>query len=246
MAAASTRPRTWRWSSGWPGAATKSCTTEAGHSSPRTPAARDLRLWWMPEDKPSWGHGSRSGEGVRPAEAGLRQPHGCSQEAAAMSDILVAFATKAGSTEEVAAAIADALRKSGNIVDLRRARDVREPASRWGCIVLGAPIYSGRWHRDAHRFLKRHRGELERVPVAIFGMGPRSPERGGVAAVAQPARPGPGQEELADSRGRGRLRGRRPAAAPPDPPAGPARLGGDREVGPGDLRHRGQPPGLNR
>ena len=93
-----------------------------------------------------------------------------------MSDILVAFATKAGSTEEVAAAIADALRKSGNIVDLRRARDVREPASRWGCIVLGAPIYSGRWHRDAHRFLKRHRGELERVPVAIFGMGPRSPE----------------------------------------------------------------------
>ena len=88
-----------------------------------------------------------------------------------MSDILVAFATKAGSTEEVAAAIADTLRKSGNIVDLRRARDVREPASRWGCIVLGAPIYSGRWHRDAHRFLKRHRGELERVPVAIFGMG---------------------------------------------------------------------------
>ena len=88
-----------------------------------------------------------------------------------MSDILVAFATKAGSTEEVAAAIADTLRKSGNIVDLRRARDVREPASRWGCIVLGAPIYSGRWHRDAHRFLRRHRGELERVPVAIFAMG---------------------------------------------------------------------------
>ena len=93
-----------------------------------------------------------------------------------MSDILVAFATKAGSTEQVAAAIAGALRKSGNIVDLRRARDVREPVSRWGCIVLGAPIYSGRWHHDAHRFLKRHRDELDRVPVAVFGMGPRSPD----------------------------------------------------------------------
>ena len=93
-----------------------------------------------------------------------------------MSDILVAFATKAGSTEEVAAAIAGALRKAGNLVDLRRARDVHESASRWRCIVLGAPVYSGRWHRDAHRFLKRHRDELERVPVAIFGMGPRSPE----------------------------------------------------------------------
>lgn len=94
-----------------------------------------------------------------------------------MSDILVAFATKAGSTEEVAAAIADALRKLGNTVDLRRARDVGEPVSGWGCVVLGAPIYSGRWHRDAHRFLRRHRGELEYMPVAIFGIGPRSPEQ---------------------------------------------------------------------
>ncbi|HUK72616.1 MAG TPA: flavodoxin domain-containing protein [Streptosporangiaceae bacterium] len=93
-----------------------------------------------------------------------------------MSDILVAFATKAGSTEQVAQAIAEALCKAGDTVDLRRARGVREPVSRWGCIVLGAPIYSGRWHRDAHRFLRRHRGELEGVPVAVFGMGPRSPE----------------------------------------------------------------------
>ena len=58
-----------RWSCGWPGAATKSCTTEAGHSSPRTPAARDLRLWWMPEDKPSWDMDQIRG-GVRSAEAG--------------------------------------------------------------------------------------------------------------------------------------------------------------------------------
>jgi menaquinone-dependent protoporphyrinogen oxidase len=40
-------------------------------------------------------------------------------------------------------------------------------------VILGAPIYSGRWHRDAHRFLRRHRTELTRVPVAVFGMGPR-------------------------------------------------------------------------
>jgi Flavodoxin domain len=41
--------------------------------------------------------------------------------------------------------------------------------------VLGAPVYSGRWHRDAHRFPKRHRKELLTVPVAVFGMGPRNP-----------------------------------------------------------------------
>ena len=41
-------------------------------------------------------------------------------------------------------------------------------------VMLGAPLYSGRWHRDAHRFLNRHREELGRVPVWVFGMGARS------------------------------------------------------------------------
>jgi menaquinone-dependent protoporphyrinogen oxidase len=97
----------------------------------------------------------------------------------ALSQILVAFATKNGSTEEVAAAIAGSLRDSGCDVDLRRARDVTKPVAGWDLVVLGAPIYSGRWHRDAHRFLKRHRNEFGRVPVAVFGMGPRSGDEGG-------------------------------------------------------------------
>lgn len=50
---------------------------------------------------------------------------------------------------------------------------MREPIGGWDLVVLGAPIYSGRWHRDAHRFLKRHRAELVHMPVAVYGMGPR-------------------------------------------------------------------------
>lgn len=93
-----------------------------------------------------------------------------------MGRILVAFATRAGSTGEVAAAIAQTLVECGDTVGLRRARDVREPVWGWDCVVLGAPIYSGRWHRLAHRFLERHRRELVDVPVAVFGMGPRAPQ----------------------------------------------------------------------
>lgn len=91
-----------------------------------------------------------------------------------MSRILVAFATKNGSTEEVAGAIAGTLREIGSIVDLRPARAAREPIAGSDLVVLGAPLYSGRWHRDAHHFLKRHRNELARVPIAVFAMGPRS------------------------------------------------------------------------
>jgi menaquinone-dependent protoporphyrinogen oxidase len=91
-----------------------------------------------------------------------------------MSKTLVAFATKNGSTEEVAEAIAETLREAGCVVDVRPAREVRETVAGWDLVVLGAPIYSGRWHRDARRFLKRHRSDFEAVPVAVFGMGPRS------------------------------------------------------------------------
>ena len=90
-----------------------------------------------------------------------------------MTNVLLAFATKNGSTEQVAGAIAEALREAGAQVTALPARAVRESAAGYDLIVLGAPLYSGRWHRDAHRFLKRHRRELATVPVAVFGMGPR-------------------------------------------------------------------------
>ena len=93
---------------------------------------------------------------------------------------LVTYATRNGSTREVAAVIAGNLRALGVDVELGEARhvrgltdQVRSQGRSWNLVVLGAPLYSGRWHRDAHRFLRQHRKELAGVPVAVFGMGPR-------------------------------------------------------------------------
>lgn len=98
--------------------------------------------------------------------------------------VLVAYATRHGSTREVAEEIAATLKVLGANVELWAARDVRghagfargQPGS-WSLIVLGAPLYSGRWHSEAHRFLRRHRKDLAGVPVAVFGMGPRRADR---------------------------------------------------------------------
>ncbi|HEX9122276.1 MAG TPA: flavodoxin domain-containing protein [Actinomycetota bacterium] len=94
-----------------------------------------------------------------------------------MGTILVAYATKHGSTEEVAEEIAFSLCDLGWRVDLRSAREVRTQIKDDDLVVLGGAIYSGRLHRDARRFLKRHRKELLKVPVAVFGMGPLGLER---------------------------------------------------------------------
>ena len=85
--------------------------------------------------------------------------------------ILVAYATKRESTHEVADAVAARLRELGHEVDVRPAAEVGtlEP---YGAVVLGGALYAGRWHRDARRFLAKHRDELARIPVAVFAMGP--------------------------------------------------------------------------
>jgi menaquinone-dependent protoporphyrinogen oxidase len=89
-------------------------------------------------------------------------------------DVLVAYATKNGSTEQVAEAIARVMRERGAHVTLRRATTTaREPVTSYHLVVLGAPLYSGRWHKDANRFLRRHHSDLAGVPVAIFATGPR-------------------------------------------------------------------------
>ncbi|MGC9523752.1 MAG: flavodoxin domain-containing protein [Anaerolineae bacterium] len=85
--------------------------------------------------------------------------------------ILVAYATRHGSTEQVAETVAETLREGGFDVDCQAMRDVRTFEGYDG-IVMGAPLYMYRWHVDARRFLSRHREALVGRPVAVFALGP--------------------------------------------------------------------------
>ena len=89
-----------------------------------------------------------------------------------MSDsILVVYATRYGSTQEVAEKVAATLRESGLDTDVEPARQVRTLEG-YRAVVLGAPLYIGSWLKDAQRFLTQHQAALVKVPVAIFTLGP--------------------------------------------------------------------------
>jgi len=81
--------------------------------------------------------------------------------------ILIAFATRAGSTAEVAEAIGKALSDSGAAVDVCPVKDIHN-LSPYRAIVVGSPIRMGRWLPEALTFLKTHQAELSRMPVACF------------------------------------------------------------------------------
>ena len=85
--------------------------------------------------------------------------------------VLVGYATRYGSTEEVANAVAATLREGGLTADVRPLREVRSLAE-YGAVVLGAPHFMFHWHKDALGFLSRHREALTTRPVAVFALGP--------------------------------------------------------------------------
>ncbi len=90
--------------------------------------------------------------------------------------ILLAYASRYGSTQEVAKAIAAALRAASLEVHVQPLTEVKtlEP---YDAVVLGAAIYNTRWHPDAHQFLSQHEEALLQRPVAIFALGPLGTSR---------------------------------------------------------------------
>lgn len=95
--------------------------------------------------------------------------------------ILVTYASKYGSTREVAEAVAATLRKGGCEVDFQHVKKARtiEP---YDFIVLGAPFYLGSLHKDASNFLTRNQEILTKSShdgygVAIFTLGPTTDDK---------------------------------------------------------------------
>lgn len=87
-----------------------------------------------------------------------------------MARILVAYATKHGSTAEIAEAIGKELTAAGLSVEVKEIRNVQSPAG-YDAVVIGGPIYMGKVMADVKKFVNRHQEKLAALPVAAFVVG---------------------------------------------------------------------------
>jgi menaquinone-dependent protoporphyrinogen oxidase len=88
-----------------------------------------------------------------------------------MATVLVAYATRYGSTREVAEKVGERLRGQGLAVEVRPVGEVKS-LDGYSAVVFGGALYMFRLIRAGRRFLRRHRDRLSRMPLAVFGMGP--------------------------------------------------------------------------
>ncbi len=85
--------------------------------------------------------------------------------------ILVAYATKYGSTRGIAERIAGTLKAEGLEVELQPAAAVRA-VDRYDAFVIGSAAYLGSWLKEASGFVRHNRKALAGKPVWLFSSGP--------------------------------------------------------------------------
>lgn len=83
--------------------------------------------------------------------------------------ILVTYATRTGSTENVAKLIAVTLRDHGDEVDVRLVGDVRS-LSGYDAVVIGSAINDREWLPEAEQFVIHWRKNLTTKKTAIFAV----------------------------------------------------------------------------
>ncbi len=83
--------------------------------------------------------------------------------------VLIVYATKQGSTTEVAQKIGDTLSEKGIDVDVKTAQEVTS-LNGYSTVIIGSAIRMASWLPDAVDFVKKHQQTLKETKTAIFSV----------------------------------------------------------------------------
>jgi menaquinone-dependent protoporphyrinogen oxidase len=85
--------------------------------------------------------------------------------------ILVAYATKHGATEGIAARIGETLVASGHEAKVQPVKGVGDPTG-YDAFVIGSAAYMGSWLKEAAEFVRRNQAILAGRSAWLFSSGP--------------------------------------------------------------------------
>ena len=84
--------------------------------------------------------------------------------------VLIGYASRFGSTRDIAMRIADTIRTHGNEVDVRSVEEISD-CDPYDAVVFGSGVYDGSWTAEATALMRRHAAAFAQKPVWLFTVG---------------------------------------------------------------------------
>lgn len=100
-----------------------------------------------------------------------------------MTKVLILYASKKGSTAEVAAYLADVLRKHKLYVSVTNAAEFKKDVLDYDAVIIGTGIYNGMWLNPLWNNVRRLTDQLAKIPVWGFALCVRILEDDGEAHI---------------------------------------------------------------
>ncbi len=91
----------------------------------------------------------------------------CNSKNSGSHKILVTYASQFGTTGEVAEAIGEVLCQTGNTVETKWVKNVKD-LNGYDAVIIGSAILYDRWMPEAAEFVKANQRILKQLPVAYF------------------------------------------------------------------------------
>jgi menaquinone-dependent protoporphyrinogen oxidase len=88
-----------------------------------------------------------------------------------MTSVLVTYATRMGSTAEIALVIGEVMTRAGMVVTVCPCHEARDAAD-YDAVIIGSAVYLRRWDDDAVDYLERQAHSLAERPTWLFQSGP--------------------------------------------------------------------------
>ena len=88
-----------------------------------------------------------------------------------MKSVLVVYASRMGSTGEIASRVGERLTRRGYEVDVHSTATARD-ARLYDAVIVGSAVYLRRWDRTALRYLQAQAPDLAERPTWLFQSGP--------------------------------------------------------------------------
>src|SRR5688572_26144786 len=84
--------------------------------------------------------------------------------------VLIGYASRFGSTREIATRLAATVRRHGSDVDVLPVNEILD-FDPYDAVVFGSGVYDGSWTVEATDLLRRNEAVLARKPVWLFSVG---------------------------------------------------------------------------